>query len=72
MALDFMGTDPRQVLAPISLTAHLTGGVGWFLLKISRVVTGAKVAKGGSVTLLGGAMRGTFTTLSPGVMLLFR
>ena len=41
---------------------------------VGRIVAsnGAKVAKSGSVTLLGGPMRGTFTTLSPGVMLLFK
>ena len=40
---------------------------------VGRIVAsnGAKVAKGGSVTLLGGPMRGTFTTLSPGLILLF-
>ena len=41
---------------------------------VGRIVAsdGAKVAKGGSVTLLGGPMRGTFTTLSPGLILLFK
>lgn len=41
---------------------------------VGRIVAsnGAKVAKGGSVTLLGGPMRGTFTTLSPGLMLIFK
>ena len=41
---------------------------------VGRIVAtnGAKVAKGGSVTLLGGPMRGTFTTKSPGLMLIFK
>ena len=41
---------------------------------VGRIVAsdGAKVAKGGSVTLLGGPMRGTFTTKSRGVALVFR
>lgn len=41
---------------------------------VGRIVAsnGAKVAKGGSVTLLGGPMRGTFTTLSPGLTLLLK
>lgn len=41
---------------------------------VGRIIAsnGAKVAKGGSVTLLGGPLRGTFTTLSPGLILLFR
>ena len=41
---------------------------------VGRIVAadGAKVAKGGSVTLLGGPLRGTFTTQSPGLVLLFR
>ena len=41
---------------------------------VGRIVAsnGAKVAKGGSVSLLGGPMRGTFTTLSPGLILLFK
>ena len=33
---------------------------------------GAKLAKSGSVTLLNGPVRGTFTTQSPGLVLLFR
>ena len=33
---------------------------------------GAKLAKSGSVTLLNGPLRGTFTTKSPGVALVFR
>ena len=41
---------------------------------VGRIVAtdGAKVVKGGSVTILGGPMRGTFTTLSPGLILLFK
>ena len=43
------------------------GLVGWIV-----AAEGAKVAKGGSVTPLGGPLRGTFTTQSPGLVLLFK
>ena len=41
---------------------------------VGRIVAsdGAKVGKGGSVTLLGGPMRGTFTARSPGLILFLK
>lgn len=41
---------------------------------VGRIVAseGGKIAKSGSVTFLSGPMCGTFTTLSPGMVLLFK
>ena len=53
------------------------GNANWIELKaesVGKIVAsnGAKIGKGGLVTLLGGPMRGTFTARSSGLILLFK